>query len=416
MKNFKYCSSFILMMIISVNIYAQKINISADLRARYEMRNGYSTLKPDSASIANFISQRTRINIEYNSDKIKLKISPQNVRVWGDVNASSKNDNNTSLHEAYAEALFNKNISIQLGRQELNYDNERIFGATDWAMQGKSHDAILFKFVVDSIHKIHVGVAYNAIGESNFRQNYSIPQYKTLQYIWYHGDFKNINLSVLALNNGMPYLKNNKEKVAFTQTIGATSTYSKKKFNANVEAYVQTGKIATKKVLSYYASANLEYQWIDKLKTSIGVTYLSGKSNNDSSSTIKSFNPLYGTAHKFNGFMDYFYVGNHNNTVGLIDINASIFYKIEKFSLKFIPHVFLGAADLYKNGEKQQKLLGTELDLVAAYKVFNNFSLEAGYSQMFGTSSLELLKGGNKDNANNWVYLTAKFNPVIFKN
>jgi hypothetical protein len=53
---------------------------------------------------------------------------------------------------------------------------------------------------------------------------------------------------------------------------------------------------------------------------------------------------------------------------------------------------------------------------VAAYKVFNNFSLEAGYSQMFGTSSLELLKGGNKDNANNWVYLTAKFNPVIFKN
>lgn len=403
------------MMILSVNIYAQKINISADLRARYELRNGYNTLKPDSASIANFISQRTRVTIEYNSDKIKLKISPQNVRVWGDVNVSSKNDNNTSLHEAYAEAIFNPNISIQLGRQELSYDNERIFGATDWAMQGKSHDALLFKFVVDSIHKIHVGVAYNAMGESNFRQNYSIPQYKTLQYIWYHGDFKNINLSVLALNNGMPYLNNNKEKVAFSQTIGATSTYSKKKFNANVEAYVQTGKIATNKVLSYYASANLDYQWIKKLKTSIGVAYMSGKSNNDNSSTIKSFNPLYGTAHKFNGFMDYFYVGNHINTVGLIDINANIFYKIEKFSLKLMPHVFLDAADLYNYGEKQQKVLGTELDLVAAYNVFNNFSLEAGYSQMFATSSMEQLKGGNKDNINNWFYLTAKFNPVLFK-
>lgn len=400
-----------------MNIYAQKINISADLRARYEMRNGYSTLKPDSASIANFISQRARITIEYNSDKIKLKLSPQNVRVWGDVNINSKNDLNNALHEAYGEAKLTPIFSIQLGRQELSYDNERILGATDWNMQAKSHDALLLKFNIDSsTHKIDIGVAYNAVGESNFKQNYTVNQYKTLQYIWYHGDFNNINLSVLALNNGMPYIKDNKEKVAFSQTLGLNTNYKKEKFNANVEAYVQTGKIATNKVLSYYAQGNLEYQWIDQLKTSIGVAYLSGKSTNDRSSDIKSFNPLYGTNHKFNGFMDYFYVGNHNYSVGLIDINANIFYKLEKVAFKFMPHVFLSGAEMVKNGVEQKKLLGTELDFTVAYQVFNSFSLEAGYSQMFATSSMELLKGGNKDNTNNWFYLTAKFNPTIFKN
>src|SRR5690625_7951864 len=34
----------------------------------------------------------------------------------------------------------------------------------------------------------------------------------------------------------------------------------------------------------------------------------------------KSFTPLYGTNHKFNGHMDYFYVGNHLNNVGLLDL------------------------------------------------------------------------------------------------
>lgn len=403
-------------MFISMNIFAQKINISADLRARYEMRNGYGTLKPDSATIANFISQRARITIEYNSDKIKLKLSPQNVRVWGDASISSKNDLNNALHEAYGEAKLTPVFSIQLGRQELSYDNQRILGATDWAMQAKSHDAILLKFNIDSSkHKIDVGVAYNAMNESNFKQNYTIPQYKTMQYIWYHGDFKNVNLSVLALNNGMPYLKNNKEKVDFSQTIGFNSVYKKDKLSANIETYIQTGKVTTNKVLSYYAQANLDYQWIEKLSTSIGVAYISGKSNIDNSSTVKSFNPLYGTAHKFNGFMDYFYVGNHGNSVGLIDLNANVSYKIKQVSLKFIPHVFLSAAELYRSGEEQKKLLGTELDFTMGYKIFESFSIEAGYSQMFATSSMEVLKGGNKDNMNNWFYLTAKFNPTIFK-
>jgi hypothetical protein len=31
-------------------------------------------------------------------------------------------------------------FSMKLGRQEVIYDNSRIFGNVDWAQQGRSHD------------------------------------------------------------------------------------------------------------------------------------------------------------------------------------------------------------------------------------------------------------------------------------
>jgi hypothetical protein len=57
-----------LYLIISVaffsHIYAQQLDIKTDYRARYEMRNGYATLRPDSLSAGNFITQRARITFE----------------------------------------------------------------------------------------------------------------------------------------------------------------------------------------------------------------------------------------------------------------------------------------------------------------------------------------------------------------
>jgi hypothetical protein len=58
------------------------------------------------------------------------------------------------------------------------------------------------------------------------------------------------------------------------------------------------------------------------------VEYLYGKDMNDTSSDVKSFNSLYGTNHKFNGWVDYFYVGNHAESIGLVDINTVFGYAV----------------------------------------------------------------------------------------
>jgi hypothetical protein len=58
--------------------------------------------------------------------------------------------------------------------------------------------------------------------------------------------------------------------------------------------------------------------------------------------------------------------------------------------------------------------LGTELDLTLGYKLANNITLSAGYSKMFATDTMEILKGGDKDADNSWGWIMFTFKPKLF--
>ena len=140
--------------------YAQ-FTIDAELRPRLEYRHGYKTLFPDDADPSAFVSQRTRLNFGYKTEKLHLYISPQDVRVWGDVPQLNVADNNGfSLHQAWGEVFIDSTFSVKVGRQEIAYDDQRIFGSVNWAQQGRSHDAALVKWEKETA-KIHLGAAYN---------------------------------------------------------------------------------------------------------------------------------------------------------------------------------------------------------------------------------------------------------------
>jgi hypothetical protein len=401
-------------LLLGVIAKAQQFDINADLRARFENRNGYGTLKPDAERAASFISQRTRLIFNYSFKNLKLVVSPQNVRTWGDVLTNSKDDIGSSFHEAFGEITMNEKFAFKVGRQEINYDDARIFGNVDWAMQARSHDAFLIKFNPNTKNQLHFGFALNANKETNFYENYTVPQYKSLQYLWYHTDLKKLGLSVLVLNNGMPYIVGTEEKVDYCQTLGSRLVFKNGNLNIDGAAYLQTGKLSDKSVNANYLSANISYKFSATLNAASGFERLSGKDQNDTSTDVKSFNPLYGTNHKFNGYMDYFYVGNHTNSVGLTDVYATLNYDKNKFSAKLTPHYFASAATIYKAGEKQNSYLGTELDFTLAYKMYDYVTIDAGFSQMFATTSMEVLKGGNKNAGNNWAFLSIKINPNLF--
>ncbi len=404
-----------ILVLSAFNAGAQQVDVSADLRFRYENRHGYGTLFSDTLKAANFITQRSRINIDYTSPRLKLRVSPQNVRTWGDVATNAKNDINTQLHETWAEVMISQTWSLKAGRQELNYDDARILGNVDWTMQARSHDVLVAKFTPVAAHTFHLGVAYNANRESNTQENYAVPQqYRAMQYLWYHGQQKEWSWSVLALNQGMPFIDQGKEKIAWNQTFGPRVVYKKQGWNADASLYAQTGKVGLDNLLAWYGALNVNYKTAKGWMPGIGFEYLSGKAGNDGSKDIKSFTPWFGTNHKFNGFMDYFYVGNHANTVGLTDIYAHLAYETPRFKARLTPHVFATAAALYKNGHKMSSYLGTELDLTLGYQVSDFVWLNGGYSQMLATSSMEALKGGSKDVSNNWMYVGLQVSPKLF--
>ncbi|MCB0659357.1 MAG: hypothetical protein KDC04_00380 [Saprospiraceae bacterium] len=406
---------FLLVLLYATQSYSQQISVSADVRMRLEQRDGFGTLSNDTIQPATYIAQRTRMNILYKSNHLNLKFAPQNYRVWGDVSTVSTSDVGNALHEAYAEVIFNKKFSLKAGRQEIALDDHRIFGSLDWAMQGRSHDAALLQIAADSLNKIQIGLAINSNKESLFRDPYRISQYKAFQYIWYHGDLTpNFGLSFLFLNNGLAIKNGNLEEIEYSQTAGPRFLYKNKRLTLDGYAYWQFGKLQSKKLKAANYALNLLATLNKQFKVGGGVEYLSGKASNDTDVEFKSFTPLYGTNHKFNGFMDYFYVGNHANNVGLIDYNFRIIADINKLNLMLKPHIFNTAADLVKNGVTQNSYLGTEIDFTFSYKMYDYVQWQGGISKMFASTSMEALKGGDKDGSNYWAWLAIHINPKLF--
>lgn len=405
---------------MALNSFAQQFDLSAEVRPRYENKHGAKTLLETDADGSNFVSQRTRLNFDFVNKKMRFKLIMQNVRVWGDVSTLSSDDNATALHEAWAEYILDSTMSFKFGRQEIVYDDHRIFGSVGWAQQARSHDALLFKYKPNEKHQIDLGFAMNSDSQSNIDNLYSnAAGYKTFQYARYHGDFDKFGLSFLALNTGIEYLENEdledeKQTVDYMQTVGPRLTYKSGKISANTAAYFQLGKSLNTDVSSYYFAGDVGYKINANFNVGLGAEYLSGKDMDDTDADIKSFAPLFGTNHKFNGWMDYFYVGNHANNVGLVDLYATFGYQKDKFSAKLMPHLFSSAANIYNGSDKMSNGLGTELDLVLGYKLAKEISLNAGYSQMFATESMEILKGGDRDEHNSWSWVMITFKPKLF--
>lgn len=403
--------------LISIGSYAQEFDASLQLRPRFEYRNGFKSLIKDSEDATSFVSQRSRLILNFKQDKLKTKLSLQNIRTWGDVATTTTADKNAiAVFEAWVQYDFDTNWSARLGRQLISYDNQRIFGEIDWAQQGQSHDAAVISFHPKN-NQLDLGFALNADKENLVAPTTPYTtNYKSMQYAWYHTAFSKLNMSLLLLNTGYEYAKTLTDlKVDYKQTFGTYLSYKENKWDTNLGLYAQTGKSSGQTVSAFNAGAYLGYTVTPKLKAALGYEFLSGKDQNDTSTDFKSFTPLFGTNHGFNGLMDYFYVGNHINSVGLQDAYLKLNYTQNKWQFNLIPHVFSAPNTvLDASNAKMDSYLGTELDFTTSYALQKDITASAGYSQMFGSTTLERLKGGNASNTNNWVWVMVSFSPRLF--
>ena len=411
---------FILLVLggMSASGQAQELDVNLQVRPRFEYRNGYKTLLPEGQEGTSQISQRSRLNFNYKQEDLTVKLTLQNTRTWGDVAPATTFDKNgVAVFEAWAQYNFTPKWSARMGRQVLSYDNQRILGEQDWGQQAQSHDALTVSFHSEK-NQLDLGGAYNSDAENTFQTPYKVANYKAMQYAWYHTTFDKIGASLLFLNTGYEYANDDpkpKLLVDYKQTFGTYVTYKAGKIDSNLWFYGQTGKSTDRQVSAWNAAANFAYNITDAFKAGLGYEFLSGKDTNDGSTVIKSFNPIFGTNHGFNGYMDYFYVGGgHLNNVGLQDAFLKLNYNVNKWQFALIPHVFLSAADVITPVEKLDSYLGTEIDATFGYNFKKDIMVSGGYSQMFGSKTLEFLKAGDAGHTNNWAWMMVSVNPRIF--
>lgn len=404
MKTFKYISLMVLGIYFAQFAKAQ-FKLSGEFRPRTEVSHGYKTLAYEGQYASTFTSQRSRLNFAYTNDWIKTQLVIQDVRRWGNqAQLVGNEDYALSLHQSWAEIIFTPEFSLKTGRQELVYDDSRIFGNVGWAQQARSHDVALFKFEKD--FKVHFGIAHHENSDIT-NNNYDGPDaYKDLQFVWFNNNWDNAGLSLLFLNNGVPVMEDGKQNTKYGQTMGGRFTTATKRFKIASNLYYQTGKHSSGKdisALNFLLEASMS-------NLTLGYEYISGTAFDESD--YKSFTPLYGTNHKFNGYMDYFYVGNHIGSVGLNDVYLKWKYTKDKFGFNVHLHYFGAAA---KIAADVSNYLGTELDLSATWAFKPMVNISAGFSTLAAGDSMEIIKGGDSSATQLWGYVMLAITPDFIK-
>ncbi len=325
-----------------------------------------------------------------------------------------------AIFEAWADISLGSGFSTKIGRQTIDYDDQRLLGSVGWSQQARNHDAALVKYKKEKF-MMDLGLAFNqdfdnvsgfqSIGTAYNTMGFF--SYKTMQYLYFKQAWDHFSGSLLLLNNGFQNFETDgttPDGTSNLQTLGTHLDYKKGSFGITANAFLQAGERQGSVDVkgAYLLGLDLSYKASEKVGLGAGIEIISG--NDADAGETGAFFPLYGTNHKFNGFMDYFYAGNHANSVGLFDVHISANFKLsEKSNLLVKALNFSGEQDL-PSGDKS---LGTEIDLVFS-QGFKGYSLSLGYSQMFASDGMYELKGTTKDAAadgQNWAWAMLVIKP-----
>lgn len=438
---------------INYNSASAQYSLTGQVRTRTELKAGQGTLQQTGDVPALFTSQRSRLNFGYTGYRFKVFTAVQDVRVWGQDQSTNNRftvDANDALmlHEAWGEILLNdtassiENLSLKIGRQEIGYDDVKLLGNLDWLQQARRHDAAVLKFA-NKGWTADFGAAFNQNKELQTNTVYNgVPaaygagtngigtHYKSFQYVYLGRKFYFGNGSLLVFKDDFSKYTGTTTKVyergvwsRLTSGVYLNATVLRK-LNITGSAYYQSGKDKDGVTMAAsLASVTLSYQASRKITLGPGMDYLSGDDGTQAvtkTSKNQRFDPLYGTPHKFWGYMDYFYVASGFGKGGLINYFFKTKYKPkDNLTVTLDIHGFSAANKLSDGkGGTLSPYLGTEIDLVANYSLTKLISIEAGYSTMLAKTTMasKTVKGvgadiKNPDLSAQWAYIMIAIRP-----
>ncbi|HEX2935223.1 MAG TPA: alginate export family protein [Bacteroidales bacterium] len=399
--------------------------LDAEFRPRTEFREGFRKPLADSLNAGFVTLQRTRLNADFKGKILNARLSLQDARIWG--NSDNKtNASKVEIYEAWFEYLITSGLSIQMGRQALKYDDQRLFATPNWSNTGMAHDAMVFKYRSPSI-QIHSGFAYNNAKDTLLNVSYTYTpkqNYKAIGYLWLSKQIhQGTTLSLIGVCEGFEKKGNN--KVVYPRfTYGGNLVYSSDSsaWGASVTAYFQDGKDPNKvygkgyaDLKAYFLAVKASYAINPKLSVYAGADYYSGSDATLEAGKSNSFNRLYGATHSYNGNMEYFAT---LPSQGLLDYYGGLTAKImPKLAVDLSVHQFYFSKDFIYNKEKTDKNLGTELDMVLNYTVSKEIVIQGGYSQYFnsGSTTTNYKMQGVDTHAQQWAYVMLTIKPQLYK-
>lgn len=444
-----------------------QFNISAEFRPRLEYRDGYGKLRDSSQTPYPDILGRNRLLFDYKNEQFMARFSIQHAYVFGENSYGSDTitRNTINIYEGWFKYNFTRSFATKIGRMELIYDDSRLFGNSNWAPRGTSHDVALLQWeAAKEGYRGDFGFAINNTAPAGpYLSSYPWKSYKYMAFLYEQKKFlkDNLTFSVLAIldvfqkpgstvktKTTLYVVNSNNDTIGTTATysstaisyptqlygrftFGGTAGYTWKNLRLFAAGYYQSGHFNDGRSISAgFYGGYASYKVVKPLTLLVGYERVSGNdySNTDGLKTKStSFSTMYGTSHGFYGYMDMFTTQVvSGNSAGLSDLYGRATIAVSgKVSLEATYRMFWLAkgylpATVKKPGDlayvKVDKSLGSELDLMVIFKPFSNFEVNGAYCFFLPTSTMERLNGLNAGTSKwaQYAYIMLTYKPNFF--
>jgi hypothetical protein len=371
----------------------------------------------------NLLRSRLAVKITPGED-IEGFIQLQDSRVWGEEwnTLLDGSADNFDLHQGYFKIhdFFKAPLDVKVGRQVVKYGTERLIGAVDWNNVGRSFDGLIFdvhgkKFWVDLfnfqvVDSLKTGDYKDLFMYGGYADIKAHENHKTQLFaVWQRRQPRRM------LNRGTvgAYLEGNFGAFSYESDLG----YQFGDITTSNTDTLLTGEPfadATQSVGAYMVTLKLGYT--ARVRTNPGVflavDFLSGDDDLQDDK-YKVFDTLYGTNHKFYGFMDYFVIIPLNTFGrGLVDTWGRLkATPVKKTPMMLDVHYFQADKDVLvidsSGTTNVGKKFGTEVDFTISHAYAENLSFLLGAS-WFGPGNVFKTVRGQDDSW--WFYVMATFN------
>ncbi|MBX2897355.1 MAG: hypothetical protein KF763_18060 [Cyclobacteriaceae bacterium] len=371
-------------------------------------------LTPTDSVVPNFhINQRNRLTISYQSERLKLMGSLQEIHLWVKSGEAST-VGSIHFYELYAEPKITDKFSIRIGRQGVLLDNGRIFSDAPWAQQGRSHEGVRLMHKTKNIsndifllftrpYSDYYDRAYSAVASHQYK-------YMMIHYL----KLKTGKYLTISSTSAVEFLEQpNVDNIYNRITTGGRLEWEMNNMYLTLSGYYQLGKNAQQQsIRAYYLQPEVRVRH-NKTTLRLGAEILSGNESNGGRTITQNFDISYGVAWKFMGNMNFFArfpvdVGGK----GLINPYLFVLHQFHpKFAARTDFHLFANQYRLESsNGEFLNKYLGFENDISFKYKPIKQLELNYGFSYFIAQKEMEELnKIINPEKISVWSYLMISY-------
>lgn len=395
---------------------AKKLTINGQVRVRGEIKDNNTDLDSSLSDRDEFALLRVRLGFQFKvREDLTVVAEFQDARQFGGEStpaSTGRELESTDISLGFIEAhdLFVDGLNFRIGRQILNFGDERLVGAFEYNNFANRFDAISAIYRISnkkydviptdtSADKLRIHSFLAIVEETNLNNDDAI----------FGGVYVTVDDWIPAgLIEAYYFLLNDSDNRAFTgengrtgnltiHTVGTRGKFWIEPFILLFEGAYQFGEFADDDIQAFAFSGNLIYKaftlpWAPRF--ALTYNYASGD-DDPTDGDRKTFNNLFPTNHLFYGNVDIFSWQNIENT----QFRAQ-FFPAKNFTFFFDYHFFRLAEtrDFQRNagqrpirpdlsprtnGRRGSQTVGHELDFTFKYQINSNVTLFGQYGHFF---------------------------------